>query len=341
MKTRELYCCSSYYQVLVSLMKIMAADGKADLLLEVHGIETARILAERIREYLPDRAERIYICDDSPLIDPYARRLCSFIPHQRKRLLEHMESVFGGCDPALDYDVIHIFWDLGYAGTYCNIRKIPYRLLEDSLDSYRRIRETRPNYRYIFHRRAPKFLLKKYLGAGVIPFGFSPYCTEVEVNDPEGVQVPSDKVRACSRKELAGSLSASRKELLFKVFAGERKAAHVFDGSEILLLTEPFALTRRLPDEETQIRMYRDIVRKYAEGRRLIVKAHPRDPADYRKYFPHAEIMEKNMPMEVLAFSGSFCPAAVVTVTSSAIFSVPGDGQKISLGTEFLKEYQR
>ncbi len=341
MEKKKLYCCSSYYQLLISLMKIMTEDGTADLLLEVHGIETAGSLAGRIREQLPDRVEKVFVCEDSSRIDPYSQRLCSFLPLQRKRLLDHMEKVFDGVDPSAEYGERNVFWDLGYAGTCFNIRKLPYRLLEDSLDSCKRIRENRPNYRYIFHRRSPKFLLKKYLGAGVIPFGFSPYCIEIEVNDPKGIQIPSEKVTALSRKELTASLSDRQKEQLLGIFAGEEEPFRAFDGSEVLLLTEPFALTHRLPDEETQIRMYRDLVSEYAAGKRLVIKAHPRDPADYRKYFPSAEILEKNMPMEVLAFCGNFCPARVMTVTSSAVFNVPGDGEKISLGAGLLKNYQR
>ena len=341
MEKKRLYCCSSYYQLLISLMKILTGDGRADLLLEVHGIATAESLAGRIREQLPDRVGKVFVCADSPLIDPYTQRLCSFLPLQRKRLLEHMEQVFGGIDPSVAYDERNVFWDLGYAGTFFNIRKLPYRLLEDSLDSCKRIRENRPNYSYIFHRRSPKYLLKKHLGAGVIPFGFSPYCIEMEVNDAEGIQIPSGKVTVHPRRELTASLSDRQKALLISIFAGGENPFLVFDGSEVLLLTEPFALTHRLPDEETQIRMYRDLVSRYAAGQKLVIKAHPRDPADYRKYFPSAEILEKNMPMELLAFSDRFCPARVITVTSSAIFNVPGDGEKISLGAGFLKDYQR
>ena len=340
MKDRQLYCCSSYYQLLVSLMKILYHQQQADLLLEVHGIETAKILAERITKLLKEHGTRALVCPDDPQLDPYTQRLCSFLPHQRRRLKRYMDQILEGIDPAEEYGQIHVFWDLGYSGTYFNIRGIHYRLHEDSLDSCCRIRENRPNYTYIFRPFSPKFLLKKYLGAGVIPFGFSPCCSVIEVNALQGLQIPRDKVEVYPRKQLMESLTEEQKNVILQVFTGSGTELPSFSGEEVLLLTEPFAASGRLPGESVQIRMYEEIVREYTGGRPLIIKAHPRDCVDYRSVFPDARIIEKNLPMELLNFYEGCGPFLAVTVTSSAIFSISGNQEKISLGADYLRHFQ-
>lgn len=339
-KSAKLYCCSSYYQVLISLVKILLEGRPSDLLLEVHGVETAEELAERIPRETDGLVKRVLVCPDSPEIDPYAQKLCTIIPTQRRRLQNYMKTVWDDVDPS-EYEERNVFWDLSYAGTWFNIKKLPYRLHEDSLDSCKRIQENRPNYAYLFRPRSLRFLAARYLGAGVMPFGYSPFCSVIEVNDREGIQIPEDKVEVCSRQALMDSLSEEQKGIILRIFAGNQNVCQELTGRELLLLTEPFALTNRLTDEQTQIRMYRDIVEKYAEGRPLLIKAHPRDTLDYAEIFPEAQILERNLPMEILDFYSGFQPDLALTVTSSAVFGVPGARQTLSLGIEFLRQYQK
>lgn len=207
---RELYCCSSYYQLFVSLMKVLTGKKQADLVLEVHGIGTASQLAERLRGWR-GCIHQVFVCPDCKKVDPYRQRCASFLPCQRYWVTRHMEQILGGPLRGDTYGRIHVFWDLGYAGTYLNIRKIPYIIHEDSFNSYQHIRQNRPNYSYIFHRRGWKFLIKRYFHMGVIPFGYSPWCICVEVNEKQGIQIPLDKVKEEPRKILEKSLTEEEK----------------------------------------------------------------------------------------------------------------------------------
>lgn len=351
-RKKQLYCCSSYYQLLISLMKALTQAQRVDLVLEEHGIETARLLAPALVHQMAGCVDQVFVCPDSEKIDPYRQRCASFLPWQRRQVLRHMEKVFEEMafrerenfakekeDFAKEYEKIHVFWDLGYAGTYLNIRRIPYTLHEDSLNSYQHIRENRPNYRYIFEPKGWKFRLKKHFRIGVIPFGYSDCCDAVEVNEKAGIEILPDKVREAPRAELEKALTKEQKKKLFDLFMAGVEMEEGWKGDTVLLLTEPFALTGRLPSVEAQVKLYRDILEQYEGKGQVYLKPHPRDTVDYRKYFPKVMMMEKNIPMEVLNFNEHFQVSRAITVTSSAVWGIHCAGEKIYLGREFLGRY--
>lgn len=381
---KKLYCCSSYYQVFIALIKALAQGKVIDLVLEEHGIETARQLGEKLETQMKSCVDRVFVCPDNEKINPYRQRCASFLPWQRRQILRHMEGVFAGIKNPLGqaalsgeiaaglqeyrevaagqqsyrevaaglqrYQEIHVFWDLGYAGTYLNIRHIPYILQEDSLNSYRHIRANRPNYAYIFRKNGWKFKLKQRFHLGVIPFGYSDNCIAVEVNEKAGIEIPLDKVREVSREELINQLTREQKKELFALFVpGEDgKTGSIWGEKDrvkeerrlTLLLTEPFAVTGRLPDEKAQVSLYRDVLAGYAKNSQVLIKPHPRDDMDYRKYFPDVQVMEKNIPMEVLNFDENFRVFRAVTVSSSAIEGLTCAQEKIYLGQDVLCPYK-
>lgn len=336
---KQLYCCTSYYQLMIALMRALAMNQRMDLVLEEHGIKTVGMLAIRLKRELKGCVDQVFVCPDSDQVDPYVQRCASFLPWQRRQVVRHMNQVWGnGGFRQEQYESIHVFWDLGYAGTYFNIRNIHYRLHEDSLNSYQHIRANRPHYSYIFHRKGIQFFLKKYFHMGVIPFGYSHCCDTVEVNDKTGIEIPPDKVEEVPREKLEKQLTKSQREAIFRVFAD--RSSDFSENEPVLLLTEPFALTGRLPDMETQVRLYRDVIQRYAPEGEILIKAHPRDELDYGKYFPKARIMEKNIPMEILNFDESFRVSRAITVTSSALQGIRCANEKVYLGPEFLHKYK-
>ena len=327
----ELYACSSYYQIMIAIMKAMSQGIRIDLVLEKHGIETAEELADRIGNHLPEYVNHVFVCPTFEDIDPYEQKGAVADPELSARLSEHVERVFGNIRPVMDYEKVNVFWDLGYVGTYMNIKGVKYTLHEDSLNSYKVIRENRPNYQYIFDEKS------RAEHKGVIPFGYSPFCEAVEVNDTEGIQIPMDKVTGCSREEMMKNLSKEQKKALFQSFVSGDFSV---EGETLLLLTEPFFVTGRLPDEESQVELYTELISRFGQNKNVIIKAHPRDTVDYGKYFPEATVLEKNMPMEILNFDESITFDTAVTVTSSVINGLTRVDKKVTLGAEYLREIQ-
>ena len=333
----ELYACSSYYHVLIALAKAMTQGIEIDLVLEEHGVETAEELAPQIVNAALDAVNQVYVIPTDKEVDSYEQKETAGDEKLAEKLVTYVEKQLGIENRKWyeRYDDVNIFWDLGYVGTYLNIKGLNYTLHEDSLDSYKCIRENRPNYTYIFDEE------KRAEHKGVIPFGYSPFCVNVEVNDKNGIQIPGDKVRECRREDLMNELTSDQKCRILRAFLSED--LKVSEGA-VLILTEPFAVTGRLPDRDSQIRLYRKITEEYGKDRQILIKAHPRDDLDYGLYFPEAVIIEKNMPMEVLNFDESVHFDTAVTVTSSAIKGVRFVDKKIYLGKDYwlsFKEEQR
>lgn len=330
----ELYSCSSYYQVMIALMKAMADGIVIDIVLEKHGIETAEELSYRLISFAKDYVGRVFVCPDSAEVDPYEQKNTADNSDLSDKLCHHVDEIMK--TDIVSYDRINVFWDLGYIGTYLNIKKIKYTLHEDSLNSYKFIKQNRPNYSYIFDEE------KRLSHKGVIPFGYSPYCDSVEVNEISDIQIPHDKVHECSREKLTDGLSSEQRKLVFRVFISEEfcMAEDNETGKTLLLLTEPFAVTGRLPDEESQIKLYRELIEKYGSDRTVMVKSHPRDNVDYKKYFPKITVIEKNMPMEVMNFDDRVHFDTALTVTSSAINGLKNVDEKIYLGVDFLTSWK-
>lgn len=335
---KQLFCCSSYYQVLISLMKACVDNQKIDLWLEVHGIETAGELSVSICNHMSDYVEKVFVCPNDSEVDPYIMRNASFVPKQKKRIIKAVESIFGSKEFAKDYSQINVYWDLGYAGTYLNIKKINYKLIEDSLDSYKKIKANRPNYRYIFDNPL-KLKLKQIFGIGVVPFGYSRYAQIVEVNDKADIEIPLDKVTELNRQYLFDRLTGEHKKKIFDSFMADVPLNISESENSILILTEPFAITNRLPSREIQIQLYKDIIKEFGDGI-IFIKPHPRDDTDYTKYIDNIVLLEKNIPMEVLNFSDDFGVRKSITVTSSAINGITCDKEKIYLGPEYLAKYK-
>ena len=335
----EVFDCSSHYQILVALMKAMTEGYSIDLILEEHGIKNASDLAPRLASMLPQYVAGVFFCREHEEVDPYEEKNAAADPQLASLVKECVEWDLGDKVEARlrKYDRINVFWDLGFLGTYLNIKGINYTLHEDSLNSYKHIKANRPNYAFIFNEE------ERNTHEGVVPFGYSPYCEAVEVNDISGIEIPADKVKVRSREQMINSLTDYQKKLIFDVFVDTDlnvKHLNELTCGTVLILTEPFAITGRLKDEEVQISLYEDLIAKYGKGKRVVIKAHPRDILNYGKLFPGVDVIPRLVPMEVLNFDKDFHIDTAVTVTSSAIYGLQNAEEKIYLGAEYLESYR-
>ena len=109
--------------MLIALSVAFTEKIKIDLVLEEHGIETADRLAERLQGLV----DNVYVCKTSPEVDPYEEKQTADDEVLAAKLTEHVEEMFGDRDIS-EYTELHVFWDLGYIGTYLNIKNIGYIL---------------------------------------------------------------------------------------------------------------------------------------------------------------------------------------------------------------------
>ncbi len=340
------YACSSYYQLLITLQKACVYGQTVDIVLEEHGLETAAELAKKLSGSKELNVRNVFACPDHPDMDPYRDYLILSDKDKCDELVSYVREITSGVD-FREYNDINVFWDLGFVGTCLNICKIPYTLHEDSLNSYQHIKGVRTNYEYIYDRSGNEFLRRKEGKEGVIPFGFSDYCNAVEVNCKDGIEIDDPevllKLREVPRKDIEDRLTEEDRRNIFEAFFGGREKPDSDDKDQkdrFLLLTEPFAKTGRLENEEQQIALYKRIVDEYSDGAELVIKAHPRDDLDYKEVFPDALIFEKNVPMEVMNYDNSVRFKRALTVTSSVLQNIINADDKIFLGREYLDEFR-
>lgn len=334
-KKRPLYICSTYYHVLVTLAKYFTGGSDLKICLTDHipGVEK---LEQRMNQCCPDICVGIFHQQE----DNLHREAELALPWKRKEYIRCIEKGFPV--DLRDYGEKYIFHDGIQPAIYMVCSRIHYNLVEDSLNTFQFLSKHRVNVDYLFNKKGIKLWLKLHLGIGIVPWGFSPYCDSIEVNQIEGIEIPNDKVIEKPRKIMFDQLTEENKKVIFNIFIGESALPSEFaEKNTVLILTEALAVDKRLPSQDKQIRMYQDIITEFSSDESVIViKPHPRDVIDYEKCFPSAVVISKNVPTEVMNYDTSLHFTKAVTVTSTAIEGINFVDEKIYKGQEFLKKYQ-
>lgn len=111
---------------------------------------------------------------------------------------------------------------------------------------------------------------------------------------------------------------SDKKQLILSVFGINKSILESMRERKYILLTQAFYDDKFVTEEE-QIEIYRKIISNYPE-KDILIKPHPRDRIDYRKYFPKSLYFDKVVAMQFLAILGvSF--ERVITVSSSSALS--------------------
>lgn len=163
----------------------------------------------------------------------------------------------------------------------------------------------------------PKYGKSKYVDK-IIMTGKLPIIPEIK-----------DKVELVNVKRMWELSTLEKKELITKIFSINFTEIENCRKRNILLLTQPF--NDILTDKEL-IKIYRDILMEY-NPENILIKTHPRDTIDYKKFFKEYQVLQSSIPMELLNVFG-FNFDTAITISSNAIFSLPDKTHKIILGHE-------
>ncbi len=130
-----------------------------------------------------------------------------------------------------------------------------------------------------------------------------------------------DKVVIVKMGDLWEERKVEEKELISKIFLGEKPRILDFGGRKVLfLLTQPFSEDSICMEIE-KIELYKVVVKRLLKsGMILIIKPHPRDKTDYSEFFPDAQLFPAYVPVELLALIGvDFSNAIIATISSGGI----------------------
>ena len=288
---------STYYHVLIAALKQLARKRCADVLCTdfIPGVEELipRLVESQLFEHV------IYIADvrEYELADK-AELIYGF----HKKNIASIEESFPTGFRFENYEEINLFHDDIWPAHYLKSKRMNYRLVEDALDSYTYLSKTR--YSYLLPRKGPRAhfrdLAKRVFHIGYLFLGRDGLAYEIEVNRKSGVEFASKKLVEIPRKSLFGALDADNIYLLKRLFSCDNVPNMPSGG--VLFLTQPLWADGYLNGERAQGALYQYLVKRDLGDQPLVIKPHPRDFTDYRKFFPNALILEKNMPAELLSY---------------------------------------
>lgn len=343
MKER-IYVCHTFYHVYVAFLKELylpkEKQGQATLVIS-HMSTKFEGMPDRIRalgffEEVIDFDEKNE--DFFPELAKYRKPSGNFVKALWNRMVftkkyARLEAPFIPVN-FREYKEIYVFCDSDPIGYYLNQNKIFYHAVEDGLNCLWFFDAARYDNRGHFGLKA---FLSKRLNLIFIQNGYGKYCLDMEVNDISKIKMPFAGYKEVPRDPMVKRLTAEDKEILLKAFVKNldalKQAVADTEGGAILVLTEPLCTL----DVREQI--FRDIVKEYGQGKKVIIKPHPRDDLDYTKIFPEHILIDRTVPMEMLNFFEN-CQVdlalSVLTNTEGIKFA-----KEIKmLGPDFLDAYE-
>lgn len=360
-KTKSrIYVCHTFYHVYVSILKEMKLvresmlidenkkDGakpykKADIALSAlstnfdelqENLQKTEIFEQVIR--LDEKREEFF-----PELAKYRENYGNICKHMINRMiftkkLPKCEEPYITIDFKA-YEDIYVFCDSDPIGYYLNYKKIYYHAVEDGLDCLKNLDDA-----YVANKG--HFKLKTWFSQHNLIFimnGWGKYCLDMEINDRSQVPTDCPKFVEVPRKPLEKALTTEQKKKMIQAFIPDadellEKLKPKYEGEEmVMFLTEAFP-----QEEEIRKQVCKDIIKKYGEGYRVLIKPHPRDMIDYVTLCPECVVLRGRFPVEVLNFLEGVRIKRAVSILTTAMNTMDFVEEKINLGASFWDAYE-
>jgi hypothetical protein len=328
---KVLYICSSYYHLLISLIRKMKFNNEADLMLVAvsknNSINDDNKIIEKLKKSNVFSNVRVV---DLSYCSKGLKRYCGFFG----QIFDIRKKIKNKEYDLTKYDEIYIFQDYGAIGYLLSKQKIRYNLLEDGTDCYKN------KYSDILKKRQKKSLIK-YIKRlfNFYDRGQSKFIKSIEVNDATDLFLKHDNVVELPKDELFESVKDEERKVILNIFL-ENDESLKEKEIDLLLLTQPLDIDGFVECEEQKIDVYKRIISDFSECGKIIIKPHPREELDYSKVFSNnnlVEVINKNFPIEIINFL-NIGIKRVVTIKSTAINNIKNCNEKIELGLEYIKK---
>lgn len=309
---KRLFVVSTYYHALISCVKQMLDSRESDIVITSY-IPDSSELAERIQQ--SGLFENTFLIGD--ITEYSAKNKIDYILNFHRK---NADKIRRQLDVSFEeYDEINVFHEDIWPSHYLKDCKIPFRLLEDSLDFYKHI--SKSNFAYMLPINKLKSAVKRRMNIGYVFCGTDSCVREIEVNSIEDTEIAvfaGDKLTEAPRAAMFHNLSDSNWDTLIKIFAGD--IPPIEPSNSVIILTQPLFSDNLAGSEKEQIEIYRNVAAENLSGNEtLVIKPHPRDTVDYLSAFSDAIVIDRHIPTEVFSHivSGEFAKA--VTLFSSSL----------------------
>lgn len=196
-----------------------------------------------------------------------------------------------------------------------------YALLSDGpLSMSQNMQKDSAEYqRQIRKKHTLQGLLEEFLYGPVAVFGWgnNKQCKAFYLTEKNQSAVFGDKpVYIQSLQQMWHKASDESKDFVKYVFGIDDSDIQTLNSRKYIYLTQPMVKDRILTENE-YVDILRDIFSQY-DASQVLMKLHPRDNFDYKKYFPEVGIYDKKVNMQLLVMLGANFERAITICSSSA-----------------------
>lgn len=198
-------------------------------------------------------------------------------------------------------------------------------IIEDGMLNYQL-----PKSRTSMKKRIIDFLLLRPINYR--PYGYSENIKKIYLTG--SAPIPKeirDKVEIISIAKLWRKKTKIEKEEILNIFGFDKNSIEKIKNKKSILFTQPLSEDNFITEKE-KIRLYEKIISNYSL-KELIIKKHPREKTDYKKYFYKIEIIEQNFPAELLNLL-DIKFEKIITIFSTAALNFSKDSKIDFYGTK-------
>lgn len=221
----------------------------------------------------------------------------------------------------------------------CLIGMSKYTLLEDGPQIFGRL-DMKDLYSGVIYqnRLGPRRLMNiiKYGSVYGREWGRNVQCINRIITHPDDTKTKwlvNNKYTLCDIQTYWNNSSEEKKKYILNVFGLTKELVEKYRNVDTILVGDGVVEQDGITEQEL-IDVYTPVVQKYAKNG-LLIKPHPYTVVNYKKYFPFAEIIPADIPMQLLVLLGMKCKYAI-TLFSSAVSLLPKETKIVWLGTECL-----
>ena len=332
----KLYICLTYYHCLITLIKSLVNKEKYSLLIanDIPGFDELRKKMEMTGCF-----SYIYDYDAIRIRNrPKCNNKLAYLLTDKKSIVSTVEKY---CKLDFNqFDEIYLYHDLAEIGSYFIIKHIKYHLLEDALDYFKYFDKYYSVKPGSYKKGTFGFFLKSVFGIGYKKWGTSKECIDIEVNDLNGILIDKEKCFEIPRKKLFNKMTYEDHILVYNTFAAGKRINDT-NGLTAIICTQPLYLDHFVSSLDEQKKVFEAVIIKLMrKNYHIVIKPHPRDSFDYSVMTNNydVEIIDKNLPSEILNFNPKAKYDIAISITSTAINFLEYASEKVFLGREFIEE---
>lgn len=157
----------------------------------------------------------------------------------------------------------------------------------------------------------------------IYTYGNNNQCTDFYLSKaPDALVLDGKNVHINSFQSLWEQSSDEKKQFILDIFDVTNEDMVILSQKPFIFFSQPLDTDFNINKNE-YFKILEKIFSKY-DYSKLLIKVHPRDTFDYKRYFPNISIFNKTINLQLLMLNGlSFQKA--ITICSSAVYDLPQD----------------